>query len=484
MSFLDWLFGSGDTTTTTKVDLPPWYEDAAKGTLKQAMNAGDWYAQPYQGDQYANLNGQQRAAIGAARNNVGSTNAGYRTAMAGTQDVMNYDPSMVKDNFTAKNIEADTVKAGQQYYNYNPRDVNGGSFLNQNVNRYMDPNIKNVEKYALDAIEKSRLGSLNQAADAAIGARAGFGSRQGVMEGVANANAAEAAGQTSANIRSQAYNNATSLMEQDMQRKLQAGLANQSTDLNNAQFKANVGLQNIGNRLNASLANQSAGLQANQFNQQQRLADAQLNQQGQLANQQAGLQGAQLNLNAANQYGNLNSAKQADFLTGLQASLAGGNMLQADKQGNLTQKANQYNSLRQYPVDILNMQLSALNGTQLPTGQSTTTSNPSNPLMSLLGLGMTGASMLPMFGLGGMGMGGFSDKREKTNIQKLGKDPDTGLDIYAYDYKADVEASRKNKTPMPMKRVGPMAQDIEKMHPGATKKVGGKMVVMNLGIGG
>lgn len=128
------------------------------------------------------------------------------------------------------------------------------------------------------------------------------------------------------------------------------------------------------------------------------------------------------------------------------------------------------------------MQLSALNGTQLPTGTSSTTSNPSNPLMSLLGLGMTGASMLPMFGFGGMG--GFSDKREKTNIQKLGKDPDTGLDLYAYDYKADVEASRKNKTPMPMKRVGPMAQDIEKMHPGATKKVGGKMVVMNLGIGG
>ena len=50
----------------------------------------------------------------------------------------------------------------------------------------------------------------------------------------------------------------------------------------------------------------------------------------------------------------------------------GGNMLQADKQGNLTQKANQYNSLRQYPVDILNMQLSALNGTQLPTGTSST----------------------------------------------------------------------------------------------------------------
>lgn len=482
MSFLDWLFGSGDTTTTTKVDLPPWYEDAAKSTLKQAMNAGDWYAQPYQGDTYANLNGQQREAIGAARNNVGSTNAAYRTAMSGTQDVMNYDPRMVKDNFAAKNIEADNVKAGYQNYNYRPDRVNGGSFLNMNVDRYMNPNIQAVEKAALRNLDKSRLNSLNEVADAAIGARAGFGSRQGVVEGVTNANAAQAAGELSANIRNDAFNSATQRMEQDMQRKLQAGLANQSTGLNNAQFNANVGLQNIGNRLNASLANQQANLGADQFNQQQRLADAQLNMQGQLANQQAGLQGAQLNLNAANQYGQLASNKQADYLTGLQASLAGGNMLQADKQGNLTQKANQYNSLRQYPVDILNMQLSALNGTQLPTGQSTTTSNPSSPLMSLIGLGTTGASMLPMFGLGGMA-GGFSDRNEKTNIQKLGKDPDTGLDVYAYDYKADVEAARKSGTPMPMKRVGPMAQDIEKMHPGATKKIGGKMVV-NLGIGG
>jgi hypothetical protein len=74
----------------------------------------------------------------------------------------------------------------------------------------------------------------------------------------------------------------------------------------------------------------------------------------------------------------------------------------------------------------------------------------------------------------------LSDEDEKTNKQKLGKDPNTGDMLYAYDYKADVEAAKKNGTPMPPKRVGPMAQGIEKRSPGSTSRVGGKLVVNNL----
>ena len=49
----------------------------------------------------------------------------------------------------------------------------------------------------------------------------------------------------------------------------------------------------------------------------------------------------------------------------------------------------------------------------------------------------------------------------------------TDLPVYAYDYKADV----KGKKVMPGKRVGYMAQDVEKKYPKAVKKISGKRVI-------
>lgn len=66
-------------------------------------------------------------------------------------------------------------------------------------------------------------------------------------------------------------------------------------------------------------------------------------------------------------------------------------------------------------------------------------------------------------------MGLFSDREDKTDIEKLGVDPATGLQMYAYRYKKDPKHYPKV--------VGPMAQDIEKKFPGSTKKVGGHMMV-------
>ena len=62
----------------------------------------------------------------------------------------------------------------------------------------------------------------------------------------------------------------------------------------------------------------------------------------------------------------------------------------------------------------------------------------------------------------------------KTDKQKLGKDPETGLDIYAYRYKGDPKTYPK--------MVGPMAQDIEKKYPDQVVELGGKKAV-NLGFG-
>ena len=64
----------------------------------------------------------------------------------------------------------------------------------------------------------------------------------------------------------------------------------------------------------------------------------------------------------------------------------------------------------------------------------------------------------------------------KKDIEKLGKDPDTGLTMYAYRYKTDPKTYPKS--------VGPMAQEVEKKFPGSVVEIGGKKVVTNLGFGG
>ncbi len=78
--------------------------------------------------------------------------------------------------------------------------------------------------------------------------------------------------------------------------------------------------------------------------------------------------------------------------------------------------------------------------------------------------------------LGGAGIKDFASDREmKTDIDELGKDPKTGLKIFAYRYKGDPK-----NTP---KVVGPMANDIEKKDPSAVTKIGGHRVVLNRGLG-
>lgn len=107
--------------------------------------------------------------------------------------------------------------------------------------------------------------------------------------------------------------------------------------------------------------------------------------------------------------------------------------------------------------------------------------------MSGLGGMMSGASMggqiasaFPSLGLssglgsvlgGGAGalLGILSDEREKTDVEKVGTDPQTGLTLHAYRYKSDAK-----NTP---KIVGPMAQEVEKKYPGTTRKIGGKLVI-------
>lgn len=122
-----------------------------------------------------------------------------------------------------------------------------------------------------------------------------------------------------------------------------------------------------------------------------------------------------------------------------------------------------------YPLQQLNLRLAALGATPYGGTQTQTTTGQAGGGSTGLQLFGSALSILPM-------LFGLSDEREKTDIEEVGKDPETGLMLYAYRYKDDPKTYPKV--------VGPMAQEVEKKFPSAVKNVGGKKLVANMGFGG
>ncbi len=154
--------------------------------------------------------------------------------------------------------------------------------------------------------------------------------------------------------------------------------------------------------------------------------------------------------------------------------LSAGKMKEDQMRERLEEDYKKWSQRQQHPLEMLNVRLAALG--MSPYGRTEVTDKTENSTSKSKGGGMDVGSGI----LGGLGlvkslapllMG--SDRDLKTNIEKLGKDPETDLPVYAYDYKADV----KGKKVLPGKRVGYMAQDVEKKYPSAVKKINGKRVI-------
>jgi hypothetical protein len=152
--------------------------------------------------------------------------------------------------------------------------------------------------------------------------------------------------------------------------------------------------------------------------------------------------------------------------------LSGGKMLEDRDRERLEETYRKFAEKRDYPKEGLALRLSALGMTPYGRTEITNKTESSNSTSKQSG-GMDFGSMLS----GGMGLlsflGAGSDRDLKTNIEKIGHDPDTDLPVYIYDYKEDV----KGKKVVGPKRVGYMAQDVEKKYPKAVKKISGKRVI-------
>ena len=234
---------------------------------------------------------------------------------------------------------AATGLAAQSTGNVNPSALN--------VGQYMNPFTQNVINSGLQSLDIQRQQALNQVGDQALRTGAFGGSRQGISEGVTNAGSAMQAGQLASQLQAQNFAQAQQAAQNDINRNLQA----------------------------------------------------------QLANQQAGLSGAGLNLTAANNLGTLAAQGQNSFLQGAAAGLTGQEAIQANQQAQLDAAKQAYTEQQQFPLQQLQIPLQALGAT--PYGGTTTQTSPgptSNLGLSALGGGLAGARIGSML-LPGVGTG-------------------------------------------------------------------------------
>lgn len=233
--------------------------------------------------------------------------AGPTAGMTEAQNVFSRLTNLTPQQIQAQNVSLgenvglqDALSAARAVSQYAPEQVQAGSFLNKNLQAYMNPFQQAVIDTSLADIERSRqLGSQQQAAQA-VKARAFGGSRQAVAQAETNRAALEQAARTSAQLRAQGYEAATGLMGQELSMEQQAALANQQAGLAGAQQRL-AGAQQL---YGMGEGQQRLGLQAQQLNQAASLEAAR-------ANQAAGLTAAQQQAAAAQQLYGTASQEQA-----------------------------------------------------------------------------------------------------------------------------------------------------------------------------
>jgi len=301
-------------TVVNKTELPPWLDEAAQKNLQIADELAQRPYQPYGGTVVAPLAPEQTQAFQMAQQNVGSYQPALTAAMGAAAGGAYYDPQM----------------------------VSAPSFLDGNIQGYMNPYISEVEQRATDAVNRQLAQTQNQIASQAIQSRAFGGSRQGVQEGVAAGEAARAVGDLTAQLRAQGFQQAAALQQADQTRALQASLANQ----------------------------------------------------------QAGLAGAGLGLQGAATLGNLAERQQSLGLTDVGAVGAIGEQQQQQAQRALEEAYARFVEQRDFPTQQLNLRLAAVGAT--PYGQTTTQTSSGGPSGSnlLTGLGTAGSFLSGLAAIG------------------------------------------------------------------------------------
>jgi Chaperone of endosialidase len=353
------------------------------------------------------------------------------------QPLQQYQGQMVADvgpqMQQAWNTAASGSNAGQDQYNgaeagylgvmgQTPQQVTPGALSSTNLAPYMNPYTSSVINTTLPVMQQNLALSQNQQQNQANSANAFGGSRQAVQQGVTQAQGAQGMAQMAAQLNQANFGQAQTAAQQDIATNLQGQLANQS---------------------------------------------AQQNQAG-------------LNLQAASGLTGLGNAAQANQIKNFGEQVTAGSLEQQQAQNQINAQMAKFQQAWAYPGQQLGVLQSALGQTpygqsQTGTGQTQTQTSPDYAMSALGGLSMlgglfSGGSTSAASGIGSLFSG--SDRALKTDITKVGVHKPTKLPIYAYRYKGDPKSYPK--------AVGPMAEDVAKVAPGAVAPIpggGGKMMV-------
>ena len=344
-----------------------------------------------QTSRYADPAAQRQQLLDAARLTTGAAtyNPGRVSAQNITAAQLNRGDIRDVSNIgvTGQQVAQEALGAIAPQARANIRDVSAGSFLNQNIQDYMNPYSQAVTQQSLADLERSRQLEQQRTAAQATAARAFGGSRQGVAEAETNRAYGENAARLLAQQNAAGYEAAQRASEADLARSMQAQQLNQAQDLattqQSLQLAGQFGLANQDAALRAALANQGVDLSAGQLNtqnaQQAALANAQNFLQASLANQQAGLQANQQRIGASGQLASIAGQGQQMGLTGAQALANQGQFQQQFSQ-------QQLDAIRNLPLEqqqILNQALGINVGGGSGMQQ---TSSSRQGLLGLLGL--------------------------------------------------------------------------------------------------
>ena len=234
---------SGGTTqqsgTSTSVNqIPQWMSDAGQQNYAYAQQVAEQPLQQYQGQMVADTSPQTQQSYNVAANsgNVGADQ--YDAASAGYLGALGQTPNAVTPQTLAST----------------------------DLSPYMNPYTQSVINATLPGMQQANALSQNQAGNAANAANAFGGSRQGIQQGVAQAQGAMNIGQMLANLNSANFTQAQTAATGDISRNLQAQTQNQNEAQAkiNSDIQASQGLTNTGDSMNKSnVANfnmlQSAG---------------------------------------------------------------------------------------------------------------------------------------------------------------------------------------------------------------------------------
>jgi hypothetical protein len=425
----------------SQVQLPPWINQAAQQNYALAQDVANRPLTQFQGQQVADVGPQMQQAWNLAAGSGGAGADQYNAAQAGYLTAAGYNPMQVKPQTLASlaqpvnnmtNMGATGPTGGGPNYSagFDPGNVAQmwnsplGNALSQANNQpqngytpYMNPYTQSVINTTLPLMQQQ----LNQAkmgiGDQATQARAFGGSRQGVQEGVADAQGALNMGQMASQLNQANFQQAQAAATGDITRDLQAQQGNQTANQAaiNSLLQASQGLGGLGTQ-------------------------AQTNQRQQF----------------------------------LELSTAGAQQQQQAQAQIDAQKA-QFQQANNYPLTQLGILQSGLTTTPYgsttmgaSSGQQQTQQNNGIAADIFGGLQSLGG----MFGAGGpFGAGGAlaslmpgSDRHLKTDITKVGVHPPTGLPLFSYRYKGDPKTYPKI--------TGPMAEDAMQVAPHAVRTLG------------